>query len=359
MEAGRLFAAVLLCFFVVACVPVCAAEPADCAGVVLDENGVLVRAAEVKLTDAAGHVYRTETDATGRFAFHHLSSGDYKAEVRKEGFFLLTGQTFTLHAGSNELSLLLNHEQEVRENVQVTAPSNQIDAKDTTQRSTLSARDIRDIPVPNTHVLQQSLVAMPEIVEDNRANLHVAGARSGETQYLMDGFEIGDPVSGAFTSRFNVDATRGVEVQSGNVSAAYPHSGASILSLETPDGDDRWRFGTTNPAPGINGQEACTWETGTRGSPFPDRSSAAAFGLPMPSAFSIPSGWWNNFLRTRTLSSGGRETICFGCNTTFPRSTSFTRRFSTIAQVTTIWAWTHSTHNRLPSPRISAEGLFR
>jgi len=71
----------------------------------------------------------------------------------------------------------------------------------------------------------------------------------------MDGFEIGDPVSGALTSRFNVDATRRVEVQSGNISATYPHSGASILSLETPDGDDRWRFGTTNPAPGINIQE--------------------------------------------------------------------------------------------------------
>src|SRR5439155_11550897 len=26
-------------------------------------------------------------------------------------------------------------------------------------------------------------------------------------------------------------------------------------SLETPDGDDRWRFGTTNPLPGINIQE--------------------------------------------------------------------------------------------------------
>src|SRR5207253_7925999 len=71
----------------------------------------------------------------------------------------------------------------------------------------------------------------------------------------MDGFEIGDPVSGALTSRFNVDATRGVEVQAANISTAYPHSGASILSLETFDGDDRWRFGTTNPAPGINIQE--------------------------------------------------------------------------------------------------------
>ena len=31
---------------------------------------------------------------------------------------------------------------------------------------------------------------LPEIVQDNRTNLHVAGARSGDTQYLLDGFEI-------------------------------------------------------------------------------------------------------------------------------------------------------------------------
>jgi hypothetical protein len=72
---------------------------------------------------------------------------------------------------------------------------------------------------------------------------------------LLDGFEIGNPVNGALTSRFNIDATRAAEVQTGRVGVAYPHSGANILSLVTPDGDDRWRFGTTNPAPGINIQE--------------------------------------------------------------------------------------------------------
>src|SRR5205823_13901305 len=59
------------------------AEVADCAGVVVDDNGVPVPSAEVTLKDAAGHSYRTETDAAGRFAFHNLSSGDYQAEARK------------------------------------------------------------------------------------------------------------------------------------------------------------------------------------------------------------------------------------------------------------------------------------
>lgn len=255
MHLSRYSAVVLILHAVLAFGVLQAADSADCTGVVLDENGVPVAAAQVKLEDAVGHIYRTETDATGRFAIHNLSPGDYKAEVRKQGFFVLAGQAVTLRPENNELSLILNHEQEIREQVQVTAPSNQIDTQDTTQSSSLSARDIRDIPIPNSHVLEESLVALPEVVQDHLDNLHVAGARSGETQYLMDGFEIGDPVNGALTSRFNVDATRAAEVQTGRIGAAYAHSGASILSLETPDGDDRWRFGTTNPGPGINIQQ--------------------------------------------------------------------------------------------------------
>src|SRR5689334_22272342 len=194
MHLSRYSAVVLILHAVFAFGVLQAADSADCTGTVLDENGVPVPAAQVKMEDAAGHSYRTETDATGRFAIHNLSPGDYKAEVRKQGFFVLAGQAVTLRPGNNELSLVLNHEQEVREKIQVTAPSNQIDTQETTQRSSLSSRDIRDIPIPNSHVLQESLVALPEVVQDHLDNLHVAGARSGETQYLMDGFEVGDPV---------------------------------------------------------------------------------------------------------------------------------------------------------------------
>jgi hypothetical protein len=255
MRSSRLLATVLASLCILSPAGSRAADSADCTGVVLDENGVPVGAAQIKLEHGSGKTYGAETDSAGRFTLRNLFAGDYKVEVRKQGFFLLSGKALTLHAGPNEVTFTLNHAQELHEQVQVTAPSNQIDPQDTSQRSTLTARDIRNIPVPNTHVLQQSLIALPEIVQDHRNALHVAGARSGETQYLLDGFEIGDPVSGALTSRFNVDATRAVEIQTGRFGASHAHAGANILSLETPEGDDRWRFGTTNPIPGINIQE--------------------------------------------------------------------------------------------------------
>jgi Carboxypeptidase regulatory-like domain len=249
--------AILLLSCVVLLVPgvILASDLAFCTGVVLDENGVPVAAAQLKLEDAVGHVFQTETDGAGRFTLRNLHPGSYKLEVRKQGFFVLASNEAKLQAGANELSLTLNHAEEVHEQIQVTAGANQIDPQDTAQRNSLSARDILDIPVPSTHVLAQSLIALPEVTQDNSGNLHIAGARSDETQYLLDGFEIGDPTDNTLSARFNIDATRTAEVQTGRIGAEYAHSGANILSLATPDGDDRWRFGTTDPIPGINIQE--------------------------------------------------------------------------------------------------------
>ncbi len=255
MGLARQLAFALLCFVLLASASTRASDLATCAAILLDENNVPVAAAQIKLEDTAGRIYRAESDGAGRFTLRNLPAGDYKLEVRKEGFFLISGRALALQPGANDFSLTLNHAEELHERVQVTAPANQIDPQDTAQRNTLTAHHIRDIPVASPHILSQSLAALPEITRDNLANLHVAGARSGETQYLLDGFEIGDPVNGQLTARFNVDATRAAEVQTSNIGAASPHSGASILSLETPEGDDRWRFGTTNPAPGINVQE--------------------------------------------------------------------------------------------------------
>src|SRR4029077_6715206 len=232
-----------------------AADSADCAGVIVDEDNVPVAAAKVSLQSSTGQNYRGETDGAGRFLLRNLPAGDYKVEASKEGFFVLAGQTLALRSGSNDVTLTLKHSEELHEQVQVTAVANQIDTQETAQKQTLTAREIRDIPVPNSHLLQESLTALPEVVQDNAGGLHIAGARSGETQYLLDGFEIGDPVNNTLSARFNVDATRAAEVQTGGIGAGYAHSGANVLSLETPDGDDKWRFGTTNPTPGINIQQ--------------------------------------------------------------------------------------------------------
>src|ERR1700730_7988775 len=250
-SAARLAALVaLLCG--ISASRILSADSAECAGVIVDENAVPIPAAKITLQSGSGQSFRAETDGAGRFLLRNIPAGDYTVEARKEGFFVLANEPLNLRPGENEITLTLKHAEELHEQVQVSAAANQIDTQDTAQRETMTAREIRDIPVPNSHILQESLIALPQVVQDNYGGLHIAGARSGETQYVLNGFEVGDPINNTLSARFNIHATRAAEVQTGRIGAGYAHSGANVLSLETPDGDDKWRFGTTNPVPGIN-----------------------------------------------------------------------------------------------------------
>jgi hypothetical protein len=92
-------------------------------------------------------------------------------------------------------------------------------------------------------------------VQDNSGAIHVAGGRSGDAEYLLDGFEIGDPVTGELTSRLDIDSVREVQVASGRYGAQYAHAGGAVMELKTYVGDDRWRFGTTDFFPGFTLQQ--------------------------------------------------------------------------------------------------------
>src|SRR5208283_4131847 len=141
------------------------------------------------------------------------------------------------------------------ERVDVTAPANQVETSETTQKTTLTSKEIRDVPVASSHDLTQSLIALPQVLLDNLGLLHIAGSRTTQQQYLLNGFEIGDPVDNALVTRFSVDAVRSAEVQTGRFGAEYMHPGAAVLTFNTPDGDDHWRFNATDFFPGINVQQ--------------------------------------------------------------------------------------------------------
>jgi len=224
-------------------------------GRVVDENGLPVGGAQVKLEIAGGQIFSAVSDDAGFFSIADFPVGEATVQVQKQGFFVLEGQKIEVSASSSEFTFALNYEEEVREKVDVTVTTERIDPAQASKTEDLSAKEIRDVPVPSSHTLQQSLVIMPQVLRDNFNLMHVVGARAGQTQYLLDGFEIGDPVNGALTSTFSVDAVRLAEVQTGRMGAEYYHPGAAVMSFDTPDGDDNWRFGAVDFIPALNIQQ--------------------------------------------------------------------------------------------------------
>lgn len=220
-------------------------------GSVTDEGGLPIFEVEVIIGFPNGESRTVYTDQTGHFGIDSVDPGEYNFALEKAGFFRLTVPAIRVLEGRNEISLAMNHETELHDSIEVRSSSEIVKPQETEHRSLIVAREIRDIPVQATHDLKSSLPALAEVVKDNTGLLHVAGARSGETQFLLDGFEIGDPVAGEFTARINVDSVRVAEVETGRYETQYGRAGAGVLSLQTAVGDDRWRPGATNFIPGV------------------------------------------------------------------------------------------------------------
>jgi len=247
-----LLAVGLACLLV--CAGVIAADtPLTLHGRVLDENGLPVSNVQVKLEGLTDLVVVTSTDDAGYFFVANLGPTTYTVELTKVSFFVLR-QKLNL-AESTEFSFTLNHAEEVREKVDVVANPNRIEPESTQQSATLTSDEIFYIPVASSHDLQQSLIALPPVLRDAQDILHVAGARATDSQFLLDGFEVGSPIDNSLTMRLIVDALRTAEVQTGRFGAEYAHPGAALLKFETPEGDNHWRFNATDFIPGINIQE--------------------------------------------------------------------------------------------------------
>jgi len=224
-------------------------------GQVVDEVGHPVSRAQITLQISGGAPVILYTDAAGRFEAPPLNNVDLLIAISKPGFFRIDARALHLNPGANDATFTLNHETELQEKVEVFSAPTQIDPNTTSHEESMVAHEILNTPVASSHDFQQSLRTMPQVVADSSGRLHVAGARQGQTEVMLDGFEINDPATGGFTSRLNVDAIQAVTVETGGYGAQYAHAGAGVLALDTTSGDDKWRFGATNFIPGVSVQQ--------------------------------------------------------------------------------------------------------
>lgn len=230
---------------------------AELAGQVFDEDGLPVARAEVNAHWSASAAVTVYSDAEGKFQIAPIdlaSSSDdtISLSLSKPGFFRIENQTHELQPGPNKVTLTLNHEDEFQENVEVRSSPSQVDPNTTSHEENVVQHEILNTPVPSSQDLQQSLILMPNVLMDASGRVHIAGARQGQTEVVLDGFEISDPSGQTLTPRLNVDAVQAATVETGGYGAQYAHAGAGVLMLDTKAGDDKWRFDATNFIPGVS-----------------------------------------------------------------------------------------------------------
>ena len=221
---------------------------------VTDENGVPASAARIHISGPAGE-FRCDTDVAGNCGFTLPGAGPWQLRVEKEGFYILSLPSVRT---SGSLELALTHQQEVRETVDVVESSPAIDPSQVSAQEKLSGIDIINIPYPNTRDYRYVLNFIPEVVLDQSAQPHIAGAETYQTLVMLDGFNVTQPANGLLLVRPSTDALRTVRVETSRVPAEFGKGPAGTLGLETGIGDDHYRFAATNFFPSFQNKKGWT-----------------------------------------------------------------------------------------------------
>jgi hypothetical protein len=220
---------------------------------VTDENKVPVPAALLTIEDTrTGEVVKGETDPLGRFVLNSGLAPEFSMRAEKKDFYPTVLKSSQLpEGGSNltEIEIVLTHQQELSEHVEVVSSPAKIDPKETAAEQQISNVEILNIPFPATRDIRNALPLISGAVQDRSGRIHVDGAQSSQTQFRLDGFKIDNPATGLFDTRITADAVRSIELQSSRFSTEYGNASGGVFDLTSASGDDHYRFSTTDFVP--------------------------------------------------------------------------------------------------------------
>lgn len=241
----RLAIAILL-----AAAPACAQVSLN--GRVVDENGAPLARARISARHGDHAPQTVETGPTGTFTLNLPEPGTYLVTVQRTGFFQLPERSVEVGPSGREETLVLNPNREIFQSVNVGESSSPVDPDQTEREQRLSGTAVNDIPYPATQSFKNSLKLMPGVVQDPSASVHFHGGAEYQTHYMLDGFDLTDPVTGRFNSTLAVEGIQSVNVLSSGEPAQYGHGSAGTMAVHIENGTDQYHFTATNFIPGFD-----------------------------------------------------------------------------------------------------------
>src|ERR1700688_866992 len=233
------------------------AADATLRGRVVDEASAPVSGAEISIrladpSQASTPAIQATADPTGAFQVTLPQPDSYLVTVAQTDFFPLTNRPLDIREGPNEVLLTLNHVRNTSESVDVKSAPAPIDVDQTDSERRLSGKEIFDVPYPSTHDLRNAMPLLPGVVQGRTGDLHFDGGAENQVQYMLDGFNISDPLTGRFNMQLSVDSVRSMEFLNSRYSPEYGKGSSGAMAIHTETGDDTFRYSGTNFVPGID-----------------------------------------------------------------------------------------------------------
>jgi hypothetical protein len=220
-------------------------------GRVLDQSGLGVAGAPVRIVNSATNQSRTvSTDSEGRYEASELPPGLYDVTVEQSGFKTVIIQAARLGVGQNaRLQTVVLEPIPVEEKIEVKANAevSMVDATTPTLSTSFSDKQIREIPVLTRDINNLALLA-PGVFSvrafsfaSTLVPFAANGSRGRDNNFIIDSVDNNEPLFGGAATQFtNTDLFAEYRILTNQYKAEYGRNSGSVVNIITERGGNQW-----------------------------------------------------------------------------------------------------------------------
>ncbi len=179
-------------------------------------------------------------DLDGYYYINNIPPGEYRVSISAVGYQKIVVENvqiridLTTRQDINLSSTIIKMNGEVV----VTAQRPLVQKDLTSTSATISANDIKMMPVENVN---QVINLQAGVIGG-----HFRGGRSGEVAYLVDGVSVTDAFNGSMSLQVENNSIRQMEVISGTFNAEYGQALSGVVNIVTQSGSDKFEGSVTS-----------------------------------------------------------------------------------------------------------------
>ena len=173
----------------------------------------------------------------GQYYLTGLRPGTYTVKASYISY-AVASRVVTVAAGEiHDLDFRLEVQAIYTDAIEVTAERRLIEIERTGSAHRLSADQMDAMPLDN---LVQMIAQQPGVtLQDNE--IHIRGGRADDTQFIIDGISVNDPLAGGgYGYQIDPSIINEIEVLTGGFNAEYGQAVSGVVNVSTKEGNDTW-----------------------------------------------------------------------------------------------------------------------
>jgi hypothetical protein len=222
-------------------------------GAVLDAQGAVIAGAKITVKNLATNLEReAESDVTGNFSIPALPAGNYRVEIRKDGFQLSVIPSYTLAVGSTTAQNFALTVGQVTQTVEVSSEAPLVESSTMSVGEVISQKTVQEIPLNGRHFVDLGLLIPGSVTPPQNGFLtaplrgqgsfafNTAGNREDTVNFMVNGINLNDMVQNQITFQPSINTVSEFKVDNSTYSAEYGRNSGAIVNIATRSGSNNF-----------------------------------------------------------------------------------------------------------------------